>query len=53
VTSHGRPVAKIVPIAESDPVAEGARSALFTRLRTERVTNVGRWTREELYDDEP
>jgi prevent-host-death family protein len=53
VTSHGRPVAKIVPIAESDPVAAGARSALFARLRAERVTNIGRWTRDELYDDEP
>jgi prevent-host-death family protein len=53
VTSHGRPVAKIVPITESDPVAQGARSALFARLRAERVTHVGRWTRDELYDDEP
>jgi prevent-host-death family protein len=53
VTSHGRPVAKIVPIAEGDPVAEGARSVLFARLRAERVVNVGRWTRDELYDDEP
>ena len=53
VTSHGRPVAKIVPIAENDPVTEGAKSALFARLRAERVVDVGRWTRDELYDDEP
>lgn len=51
---YGHPgIAKIVPIAEGDPVAERARSALLARLRAERVTNVGRWTRDELYDDEP
>lgn len=53
VTSHGRPVAKIVPIADSDPVTEGARSVLVARLRAEPIVNVGRWTRDELYDDEP
>jgi prevent-host-death family protein len=51
VTSHGKPVAKISPVVEDDLAAEGARSALFTRLRRERVVNVGRWTRDELYDD--
>jgi prevent-host-death family protein len=53
VTSHGKPVAKITPLAEDEQAAEGARSALFTRLRTERVANAGRWTRDELYDDTP
>ena len=51
VTSHGKPVAKIVPVVEDERAAEGARSALFSRLRKERVVNAGRWTREELYDD--
>ena len=49
VTSHGRPVAKISPVIEDDRAAEGARSALFARLRRERVVNAGRWTRDELY----
>jgi prevent-host-death family protein len=53
VTSHGKPVAKISPFAEDDRAAEGARSALFTRLRRERVVNAGRWTRDELYDPAP
>jgi prevent-host-death family protein len=53
VTSHGKPVAKISPVVEDDLAAEGARSALFTRLRRERVVNAGRWTRDELYDDAP
>jgi prevent-host-death family protein len=53
VTSHGKPVAKITPIVHDGRAAEGARSALFARLRTERTVNVGRWTRHELYDDAP
>ncbi|MBI4907815.1 MAG: type II toxin-antitoxin system Phd/YefM family antitoxin [Acidobacteria bacterium] len=50
VTSHGRPVAKLVPFAEDDRVAENARSILFARLRKQRVVKVGPWTRDELYD---
>jgi prevent-host-death family protein len=53
VTSHGKAVAQISPIVEDDRAAEGARSALFDRLRRERVVNAGRWTRDELYDDVP
>jgi prevent-host-death family protein len=52
VTSHGKPVAKIVPIGMDDKVTTAARTALFTRLRDRPVLNVGRWTREELYEDE-
>jgi prevent-host-death family protein len=51
VTSHGKPVAKIAPAVEDERAAEGARSALFARLRSERAVNGGRWTRDELYDD--
>ena len=51
VTSHGKPVAKISPVVGDDRAAEGARSALFDRLRRERVVKAGRWTRDELYDD--
>jgi len=50
VTSHGKPVAKIMPVAEDERAAKGARAALFARLRAERVTHVGRWRRDELYD---
>ena len=49
VTSHGKPVAKITPFGVDDRSAEGARSALFARLRTERVLKAERWTRDELY----
>lgn len=51
VTSHGKPVAKITPVADDDRTARKARSALFARLRKERPVNAGRWTRDELYDD--
>jgi prevent-host-death family protein len=53
VTSHGKPVAKITHVDEDERAAEGARSALFARLRTGRAVNAGRWTRDELYDDAP
>ena len=53
VTSHGRPVAKIMPAVEDERAAAGARAALFARLRTERAVRVGRWTRDELYDETP
>jgi prevent-host-death family protein len=51
VTSHGKQVAKIVPIGKDDEVTKGARAALLARLCSERVTDVGGWTREELYED--
>jgi prevent-host-death family protein len=51
VTSHGKPVAKISPVVEDNRAAEGARSALFARLRREQVVSAGTWTRDELYDD--
>lgn len=51
VTSHGRPVARIVPVAEEYRTRNTARSALFARLRRERLAAIGRWTRDELYDD--
>lgn len=53
VTSHGRPVARIVPItARDDGAARGAQRSLLERLRAEPVVDVGRWTRDELYERE-
>jgi len=49
VTSHGKPVARIAPVGEHRRFAEKARAVLLARLRTEPVTEIGRWTREELY----
>jgi prevent-host-death family protein len=51
VTSHGKPVARIVPVSESDAVASSAWTTLLARLRSQPVVDIGRWTREELYED--
>lgn len=51
VTSHGKPVARLVPAGKNDDVAAGARTALLARLKTRPAVEIGRWTREELYED--
>lgn len=50
VTSHGRPVARIVPADTNEEAVPGARSALLSRLEGQDIVRVGRWTRDELYD---
>lgn len=50
VTSHGRAVARIAPVAQERAAAGSARSTLLGRLRSERVVKVGRWKRDELYE---
>jgi prevent-host-death family protein len=52
VTSHGRPVARITPIqSKAGKVADSpAWGRLLRRLRKQPVMNIGRWTRNELYD---
>jgi len=52
VTSHGRPVARIVPLQKNDSLMRGARAALLKRLRSEPVVRIGRWSREELHEDQ-
>lgn len=52
VTSHGRPVAHIAPVDGRTSVASSARAALLARLEHQPVIDAGRWTRDELYEDE-
>lgn len=52
VTSHGRPVARIVPADNDANARASARDALLARLKEQPVLNVGPWTRDELYDDD-
>lgn len=52
VTSHGRPVAQIIPFRSGDRVGVAARVALFTRLTDAPVRSIGRWTRDELHERE-
>jgi prevent-host-death family protein len=52
VTSHGRPVARLIPAGKHRNVAAGARAALLSRLEKQPAINVGRWARDELYEDD-
>ena len=55
VTSHGNPVAKLVPAARDAGIAAKARSSLLARLKSQPAVKGTkarrRWTREELYED--
>ena len=51
ITAHGKPVARIVPYTSRDAGAAAAKAALLKRLRTQRRVHIGRWTRDELYDE--
>jgi prevent-host-death family protein len=53
VTSHGRPVARIVPADRRDSVVSGAQAALLSRLARQPAVRAERWTRDELYENEP
>jgi prevent-host-death family protein len=54
VTAHGRPVARLVPAAEGDPeeqqVREAALRVLLERVAKQPAIDIGRWTRDELYE---
>jgi prevent-host-death family protein len=50
ITNHGKPVAKIVPFVAADGVRDAAKAILLERLRTQPTIDIGRWTRDELYD---
>jgi prevent-host-death family protein len=53
VTTHGKPVAKITPVDDEGDSA--LRAAALKRMQErwakQPVLNIGRWTRDELYDD--
>ena len=54
VTSHGKPVARLVPADRHDELTRRLRSAakraLLERVATQPTMNIGRWTRDELYE---
>lgn len=51
VTSHGAPVARIVPAQRDERLASAAKGRLITRLRSRPVQVIGhRWRREDLYE---
>ena len=52
VTSHGRPVARLVPVGKADGRSSIARASLLSRLESQSVVVVEPWTRDELYQRE-
>ena len=50
VTSHGRPVARMIPADGGGALAATNLKRLLSRLRREKVVTIGRWTRDELYE---
>lgn len=52
VTSHGQPVAKLSPVSGTETSTADARKSLLARLRKQPISRTGRWTRDELYEDE-
>ena len=51
VTSHGKPVARLVPVDEGDQVSARARGLLLDRLQSQPVIDIGPGNRDELYED--
>jgi prevent-host-death family protein len=56
VTSHGEPVAKLVPAEQDARMFAEARLSLLARLKGQRALQGAkarrRWTRDELYEDD-
>ncbi|HEV2197266.1 MAG TPA: type II toxin-antitoxin system prevent-host-death family antitoxin [Candidatus Acidoferrum sp.] len=55
VTSHGKPVAKLVPAEGDEGAVRSSRARLFERLQLQKPLKDSaarrRWKREELYED--
>lgn len=51
VTSHGKPVAKLVPVEQDLAAAKRAKAAFLKRLMAQPARDIGPWTRDELYED--
>jgi prevent-host-death family protein len=53
VTSHGKPVARLIPASKQAAVTAGARKALLSRLVKQPVVQLERWARDKLYEKNP
>jgi prevent-host-death family protein len=51
VTSHGEAVARITPVDRDTEEGERKKKEFLDYLRAKPVRNIGRWTRDELYED--
>jgi antitoxin (DNA-binding transcriptional repressor) of toxin-antitoxin stability system len=52
VTSHGKPVARLILAGKHEHVAARARETLLAHLEKQPVIQAGRWSHDELYEDE-
>ena len=52
VTSHGKPVARLIPAGKHEDVVASVRETFLARLEKRPVIQAGRWTRDELYEDD-
>lgn len=53
VTSHGEPVARIMPPEQlSGEDRARAKERLLARLRSQPVLDLGPWSRDEAYDED-
>lgn len=52
VTSRGKPVARLIPADRDEGTSAGSRAALLSRLEKQPVVDVGRWTRDDLYEND-
>ena len=55
VTSHGQPVARLVPAGQDSDDAmlrfrKAAKKALLERVAKQPTVDIGSWTRDELYE---
>lgn len=54
VTSHGQPVARLVPPDHDDQairrMRRAAKRALLERVAKQPTMDIGHWTRDELYE---
>jgi prevent-host-death family protein len=53
VTAHGRRIARLTPLSDDAPdnrVRQAAKRELLRVLESQPVIDIGRWTRDELYD---
>ena len=54
VTSHGQPVAKLVPADQNNELTrrmrKAAKRALLERVAKQPTIDIGPWTRNELYE---
>ncbi|MDO5057032.1 MAG: type II toxin-antitoxin system prevent-host-death family antitoxin [Lautropia sp.] len=52
ITSHGRPVAQVLPIRDDTPPAAPSKKAAFLdRLAARPTIHAEPWRRNDLYDD--